>query len=129
MVLSASSECLDNSERKFHVGQVQYIDYETERLTTGLPAAYCKRKSFEFERELRVIFQTDQYLSIDMDQIDIGAMEYGYYVPVNLERLINMVFVAPTSSSFYVKAVKGIMTAFAPGMKVTKLSLLDPSLY
>jgi hypothetical protein len=106
---------LDLGHRKrldaVYVGEVQYVDYESDKLPEGnmFHLFTHKRKSFEHERELRaVIWDTSQVGG----PIDVTATNpnTGLPVKVSLDDLIEAVYVAPTAPPWFrdlVEAVSG----------------------
>jgi hypothetical protein len=87
------------------VGKVNYIDYNKERMLNGsaLSLFVHKRKSFEHEREVRAVIS--EWGSHDGKETNL---DIGKYVNVNLENLIEKVYVAPTSPSWFSKLVENI---------------------
>jgi hypothetical protein len=84
------------------LGLVKYIDYETELIETGnvLSPFVYKRKSFEHEREVRALvmkFPT----KIESDLYGRGTIAQGLKIKVDLERLIERIYVAPSSPAWF----------------------------
>jgi hypothetical protein len=97
----------NNNPASVYLGEVQYIDYETDWLPDSslfYPVIH-KRKSFEHERELRALF-----LDSPEDPLTTNNLQEGYRVEVSLDDLIEAVYVAPTALDWFrdlVGAVKG----------------------
>jgi hypothetical protein len=91
------------------IGRVKYIDFhaETFPLTNVFYVALHKRKSFEHEKELRAIVLSrspqDDYRIID---------DVGVYVPCQVERLIENVYVAPTMPLWFGDVVASIILRY-----------------
>jgi len=83
------------------VGHVDYIDFTTEQFFTSNPGhrAFLKVRELEDEREVRGVIvdwpQTgpDGRWTISIDE----GQKNGYYVPVDLARLLQRVVVSPNS--------------------------------
>jgi len=91
-------------EFEIHVGMVKYIDYEREFIPLGnlLSPFMYKRKSFEHERELRALIWTPQHGKNVIGDPSKNKFRdlTGVYVPVELNRLINRVYLAPTAAGW-----------------------------
>lgn len=108
-----------DAETKIYYGRVKYIDYDRDFIPgfNRLLPFLRKRKSFEFEKEVRLI-----YLSPD-DSDEPRGIE----VQVDLKRLIGRVFVSPGAADWYVRAIQAITEKFGlPPQLVTRSSLRDP---
>ena len=88
-------------EYEIHIGMINYINYVTEKIPMGniLAPFMHKRKSFEHERELRCLIWTPQYGKNDPRTPNNNKYRdtYGIYVAVELEVMIEAIYVAPTS--------------------------------
>ena len=100
----------------FQLRKVQYIDYHDpgvlETFDVYLPFQ-CKRKSFEHEREVRVITS------------DVGDGGTGRYCRVDTEQLLQRVFVAPDSEQWFHELVGAVLTRYGISREVQKSSLSD----
>lgn len=97
---------------KTHLGAVQYIDYENDFIPEDsfLRPFMYKRKSFEHEREVRALIYTrpedsESYVGYAFEDI-------GRTVPVKLNDLIETVYVAPTSTKWFVSLVESVMKKY-----------------
>lgn len=96
------SECLNASEReRIYIGAVTYIDYKTDEIpwNNGFYPYAHKRKSFEFERELRALFQEEWTTGGEEGGPPAQLLPDGppvIPVPVDLNCLIEEVFVSRT---------------------------------
>lgn len=112
------------------IGEVQYIDYKSETLPEGnvlYPYVY-KRKSFEHERELRAVITkwplTDEGFDFNAEPAEGGVLE-----KVDLSQLIEAVYVAPSSPSWFYKLVKKILVRYGLNKPVIQSSLDDKPVY
>jgi hypothetical protein len=92
-----------------YLGTVQYIDYNSDFLPEGnmFSPFVHKRKSFEHEREVRALIQI--FSTNPSTQAGQPVGDVGRIVPVNLDALIEKVYVAPTSSTWFADLVVSVM--------------------
>lgn len=120
----------DYLEDEVYVGKVRYIDYETEWLPEGnvLHPFLHKRKSFEHEHELRAIIQK---LPIGDKGIDLTreSFDLGMYIPVNLDILIEKIFVSPTAPKWFTDLITSIVDKYNLKKEVIQSSLANDPVY
>jgi hypothetical protein len=111
------------------IGEVQYIDYETDTIpeTNLLYPFLYKRKSFAHEREIRaIIFE----VSHNEKGIDFVANTVeGKYVPVDLDMLIERIYVAPTAPKWFMELVRSVAERYALHKEVVHSSLDSEPLF
>lgn len=95
------------------IGEVQYIDY-TNRLLGPQDAFWFKRKTFEHEKEVRVLIHNVQDLEEEKEGIDI---------PVSLDRLIDSVYVSPVAPQWFVDVVDDITKRYGLDKRVRQSDL------
>lgn len=88
--------CLALENDTFRIGKVEYISYDKPLEDSQVPVWY-KRDSFAHEREVRVVIQ------------DIRHSGKGELVRVDLETLIENVYVSPTAPPWLDTLVKNVM--------------------
>lgn len=101
------------------IGEVRYSDYDTDadwRMNV-IDTGYRKRKSYEHERELR------------LGLFDAGAPQDGKHVRVEVERLIERIYVAPTSEAWLLDLVKRFVKKSGLSADVLRSGLLDGPVY
>lgn len=99
------------------LGKVQYID-EHQAAQPGdqeLAPFFCKRKSFEYEREVRLVCRIG-------DEPEAS----GRYVSVNLEKLIEEVVLAPTAGAWLLDLVRSVTEKYGLKVPVVASKMLDP---
>jgi hypothetical protein len=125
------------AETKVFIGKVKYIDYETDWLPEGnvLYPFVHKRKSFEHERELRAIVQKFPQ-SLGHDQEKLGELvltqnvfDKGEYVDVNLDVLVEKVYISPTSQEWFLRLVNSISNKYDLKKQIVQSSLVDDPVY
>ena len=113
---------------QFHIGMVQYIDFEKDRIPgAGFAAQFFrKRKSFEHERELRAIL-IDFPITPDghVDQTRL-AHDAGRLVSVDLPTLIEDVIVGPDAPRWYLPLLTKLLDRYGVGV-TPKASSLEAS--
>lgn len=124
-------ECFNNSDDNIFIGVVSYIDYDGEWMPEGYsfyPYLY-KRKSFEYEKELRAIIQKlppEKDGVIDLSQ---EASDIGMYVTIDITKLIERVYVSPTVPDWFHDLTKSIITKYNYGFDVLKSDLCRDPVY
>ena len=118
---------------EIHVGLIKYIDYEKEVIPMGnlLSPFVYKRKSFEYEDELRALIWTPQHGMNDLLNSKNNKYKgiFGLYVPVDLERLIERIFVSPNAPSWILELIKIVTTKFGLKKEVAQSNLTTSPVY
>jgi hypothetical protein len=91
--------------------KVRYIDYETEGIQGQLAALdispfFYKRKSFEFEKELRIVADT-RHTAAYADTSNTNPT--GFYVRVDLNRLLKRVYTTPGAQRPFEEMVRLVL--------------------
>jgi len=120
-------------EDDVYIGKVKYIDYQTEWLPEGnffYPFLH-KRKSFEHERELRAIIQKipTKDDKIDLTQETQEIFDIEAYITVDLDTLIEKIFVSPTAPKWFNQVVKSIINKYNLKKEVIQSSLAEGPVY
>ncbi len=100
-------------EEKIHIGVVKYIDYDAEWIETGnllTPFVY-KRKSFEHEREVRALV-TKWPVGGNATTFSHDTIEHGVKIKVDVERLIENIYVAPSSPAWFADLVRAVIQRY-----------------
>ncbi len=101
------------SGNEVYLSCVKYIDYSNPLFESGavseLTPFVLKRKSFLYENELRAL--TLSYSKgVDLKGNIVGKPpKYGQSVKVNLENLIEKIYIAPNSSKGLIENIKAIL--------------------
>lgn len=88
-----------NEEPYISIGKVKYIDMK-KRFTSINGAFWYKRKSFEHEKEVRAIIRKH------------NSKAKGIYIPVNIDKLIDEIYVSPYASEWFVDVVKSVVVQY-----------------
>lgn len=145
-------DSLDACPEPVGFGMVEYVDYQIDCISdrSGLAPCVCKRKSYEYERELRAIFyKKPDYRAIFYKTPDDYARDKGFrpiqeviasfqnhpglfdeklggmYIRVCLDRLVESVYVSPGSPEWYRKVVKSVMDKYEMSKEIRKSRLDD----
>lgn len=115
---------------KVLMGQVRYINYEQDWLPEGNTYyAYThKRHSFEHEREVRAIFSewpTRSDANDGHSVLDIASNnpDGGRLVPLNLQDVLENVYVAPTAPAWFSELVRSVLKRYELNFSVHSSSL------
>ena len=126
-----------------HATQIQYIDYATQNFTNGDPsfsafdAITHKRKSFEHEREVRLILWThsspNQLLTYgrQLDRSDDAHRPFphaGHPVRVDTRTLLEAIYVSPRSPEWFRSLVSRVLKRYGIATEPVRSSLFDPPL-
>ena len=109
-----------------YVGEVEYVDYESDMLPEGnmFHLFTHKRKSFEHERELRGVIWDTSAMGEVMD-VTVLNPKKGVPVGVSLYDLIETVYVAPTASNWFRDLVEAVTRKYGLMDKPIVRSSLD----
>jgi hypothetical protein len=105
---------LSTGEGELFIGTVRYLDYDREHLPRAheLEPFFCKRKQYDYEREVRVLWLNDA-----------ASDPTGLYLPVDLEQLIEEVIISPVAEEWFDELVRSVTEKYG-----LKLSIADSSL-
>ena len=121
----------------FYAGRVKYTNYETDIIDWGnaFSPFLHKRRSFEYEKEFRIVIEHEREKI--SDYAAEGAMltfeEFqritptGILTPANIDELISVVHVSPSSPDWYFETVKEVTKTLGFSFDVKRSSLsIDP---
>ncbi len=114
-------QAFDIADHSIYIGTVDYVDYDTEYIPAGNvfhPALY-KRKGFEHEKELRAATMKIQLKSNNALDIEAIKATRGLYISVDLQTLIERIYVAPTAPDWFLELVQSVVDKY--GMNDTKI--------
>ncbi len=106
----------DEKDIKQYIGEVNYIDYKKEYIPFDdmfFPFLF-KRKSFQYEREVRIIADlSDQQIKIND----------GIKIDVNISELIEKIYIHPKSENWYKKLVIELVSKLGFDFEIEKSDL------
>lgn len=117
--------CLKDGNHHTFIGRVKYIDYEKDWIPEGnsLIPFVRKRKSFEHERELRAVIQDFSYNKNGEINLLKPPFDEGLYIPVDLNLLVDRVYLAPTSPKWLFELVESVIKKYHLKKEVHQSSL------
>lgn len=98
------------------IGRVKYIDYK-KRFAGPNDSYWMKRKSFEHEREVRLLI------------FDPNCSDEGKLIPCDLDKMVKSVILSPTSPDWFVDLVNDANDKYGLKIQVNKSSLLAEPFY
>jgi hypothetical protein len=103
----------ESADRSLWVGVVRYLDYATARISeeNTMTPVWCKRKSFEHERELRANVYAE---NVDGDGLEVAA---------NLDTLIDELIVSPVTPAWYADVVRSVTEKYGLNKPVRRSDL------
>ena len=101
---------------RIDIGKVKYIDFN-KRFSSINGAYWYKRKSFEYEREVRAVMKI--YSS------DSNANS----VPVDIEKLMNQVYISPYAPLWFEEVVTSVMLRYDVNKPVFHSTMNDQPFY
>lgn len=125
------TECFHKyPDNNVFVGIVKYIDYDKDWIPEGniLYPFIHKRKSFEYEKEIRALILDLNTKDKKLD-LDSCKFSHGFYVPVDLEILIEKIYVSPASPDWFYTLVKSITNKYEIDKDVIKSNLSDDPVF
>lgn len=131
-------ECFRKFDRTIWIGKVKYVDYSQESIPddNSLNRFLYKRKSFEYEAEIRAIIQPldpgmepPYHMSEAIEKIlqIQGASTRAIYVEVDLNSLIDKIYISPLAEEWYVSLTKSVIRKYNLDIEVKQSNLADKS--
>lgn len=122
-------ESFSNTEDEVFLGKVKYVNYETDWIPEGntFSPFLFKRKSFEHEHEVRAIVQIFSQEFRTENSIDINSpiYEYGKNIEVDLQILIENIYISPTSPKWFVDLIRSVLEKFQLNKNVVQSQLYN----
>lgn len=94
------------------IGRVNYIDFGTRFSALGTNAFFFKRKSFEHEREVRLVTCFRK-----------KSDNFGVYIPVDIDMLIDNIYISPTCKKWFENVVSDIVLKYGINKPIKHSSL------
>jgi hypothetical protein len=107
---------LNETNFKQYIGEVNYIDYKKEHIPfddSFFPFLF-KRKSFQYEREVRIIS--------DLSEKNITIND-GIKIDVDINQLIEKIYIHPKSENWYKKLVIELVSKLGFDFEIEKSDL------
>ncbi len=138
------SKCFrDNNDDTIWIGKVQYLDFSKDWMNEWnnlFQAFVTKRKSFEYENEIRAVTCLPDYHLSSEHIVKTGTRERvstskshivnpkvltdkGKYINANLQTLIEKVYIAPYAESWFEEVIESLLSKYELNATVTKSDL------
>lgn len=128
-------ESLQKCSRKMFIGKVVYGDFAQPDLVdpnNALPPSFVKREEYKFEKEVRVlVWSIMPHGPLSHGEPVIARDATGFPCPVEVDRLIESIFIAPALPPQMVTSVQHLMQKCGLGyipVRQSKLAELPPML-
>jgi hypothetical protein len=147
-------DAMAKTNERIFAATVEYVDFVTEPVNTGVIFPISKRRSFSYENELRLIHwdlniqpainnlctklastmfrgvgQPTRTDEVDWDLIeeDVERVKYpnGHHIALDVEALISEVRISPTAEDWFVDLVRSVSTRYGLEARVTRSDLLS----
>ncbi len=116
---------------KIHIYKVEYVNYEKDRIPEGTYSPYFhKRKSFEHEHELRALIQRLPLKKTgEIDFRKTPFVNGGIYVPVDLDKLIERIYLSPTCPSWQKDVLESLIKKYGLNRNIKQSKLTEKPEY
>jgi len=111
-----------------NLGKVKYIDYDTDFIEANDTAFVHKRKSFEHEQEVRALVLKTPEMEGRYD-FNLETIKYGLQIKVDIETLIERIYIAPSTPDWFADLVKTIVAKYDYNFKVVHSRLDENPLF
>lgn len=121
------TECFSETKERIYIGKVGYIDYESQFMPEGniyYPFIH-KRSSFEHEKEIRALVSEDWKIIEESEE----PYDYGKSILVNLDKLIDKIYVSPSAPEWFKELVKAMLEKYNIDKEVVQSKLYDNPYY
>src|SRR3954453_2740828 len=95
---------------RLYLGLINYVDYEKDKINTtsdGLARVMHKRRAFRHEEEVR-------FVRVRCEPGD--QSQTGLDVPIDLDRLVQGIYIDPYAPQWFEKVVRAVVGKFAPSL-------------
>ena len=120
----------DVKEHDVHVGSIRYIDFDREFMPEDdvFSPVVHKRKSFAYEQEVRAVIAKLPATQTDDDR-QAPPFKTGLAVPVDITRLIEKVYVSPSSQRWVADLIRTLVQKFEANVPVVHSALGDDPVF
>lgn len=121
---SNMTHSLSESQHSIWSVPVKYIDYENDDIVvpSNMAPYRFKRKSFEYEKELRAIIYAD--VTDEKGKKNEPLSESGINISCDINELIEYVTVSPTSPLWFLELVKNIVKTYGYKFPVVRSAIV-----
>ena len=126
----------DGFPDQVYTGTINYIDYRTQPIPQDdLDYALVhKRLAFQHEREVRAVITNPPHEDGDDAAARRGRImeenpKYGKHVPIDLNTLVDRVYVSPTAPAWFAKVIESLVNQYAFTFEVHPSTLAESPHY
>lgn len=124
---SRLKHCFDITDKKIFIGRVHYYDESCDPIPVdhdSFVPFLRKRRIYEYENEVRCCHIPGEERSgnVEWQQQDIYN---GVFIPVDLDRLIECIYISPYSPKWISDIVKGINEKFGIGKQIVHSEVFE----
>lgn len=121
---------LKEANESVYIGEVSYIDYDKDYIQEGsvFNPFMHKRKSFVHEREVRALIWKPPTNQTGID-FTTETIDHGIYVDINLEELLEGVYICPTAPTWFQKLVENVTARYEYRFNVHQSRLNEEPVY
>lgn len=107
----------------YFIGVVQYINHHIDEMppNNGFYPVMHKLKSFEHEREVRIVYWKRDPGTEDPDLLD--TYPSGLQVPIDINSIIENIFVSPIAAAWFLDVVRSVTEKYGVDLTVSQSSL------
>lgn len=122
---------LSIDEKDLYIGKISYIDFDKDNKKDAntLDAYKYKRKSFEHEKEVRIIYQEPYIYELENEKFNINKKKIQSKKGINIEfplnELIENIYVSPVASDKFLKQVDILCKKYEIKAEIIKSDLYD----
>jgi hypothetical protein len=115
------------SDKALFGGKIVYADYSTDIIAPIDPdiiltTSTWKRRSFDFEREFRVVFWDDSNVN-NPSELEKAVVPNGQEIRCDLSNLIDKIYVSPKSEDWFLELVKSVIQTYGLSKEVLRSPL------
>jgi hypothetical protein len=116
------------SDKALFAGKIIYSDYSTEIIDTHnipMTLAMRKRRSFDFEREFRVMFWDDSIVARPggLKELAEAVARDGFEFSCDLSTLVDKIYVSPNSAGWFLELVQSVVKTYGLNKEVLRSAL------
>lgn len=113
-------------EDEVYIGIINYIDYKKSAAMSNenfLFPFIHKWNSYQYEQELRALIIRFPIKENEPNYLKSNAFKNGLEVPVDLEKLVERVYISPNAGKWFEELLVSVMKKYNFGKPVTKSPL------
>jgi hypothetical protein len=114
-----------------NAGTVKYIDYESDYIpaNNSFNSIMTKRMSYAHEREVRAVAWSGLSGDLGGDTVRENMTKDGLPIPVDLQALIERIYVSPTSALWFRQIVERLLEPESLKISIMQSSLASTPIY